>query len=146
MSLQQETIYRAHIDGEFSGFDSDALFHLNNGTYWLQAEYKYWYHYAYRPEVEICRRGGGFYLRLAGQSASVVVEQLTDVIESRISGAFTGWQGDSEYELTNGQIWKQVRYRYQYRYKYRPHVLIYSASSGKTMDVGGCRANVKRVR
>jgi hypothetical protein len=144
--MDYDIVCQGCIEGDFGGFDGDALFHLSNGTYWLQAEYKYWYYYAYRPEVEVYVLGGRSYLRIVGQSESVAIEQVSGIIESRISGAFTGWKGDSEYELTNGQVWKQARYRYQYRYKYRPHVLIYSASSGKIMDVEGCRAVVKRVR
>ena len=76
----------------------------------------------------------------------MAVEQLSGVIESRISGDFSGWDGESEYELTNGQVWKQARYRYQYRYKYSPRVLIYRASGGHIMDVEGCRAVVQRIR
>ena len=124
----------------------DALFHLSNGTYWLQAVYKYWYHYAHRPQVEIYQESGRFYLRLAGLQESVAVVQISDVVESQISGAFNGWSGDTVYELTNGQIWKQKQYRYEYQYKYRPHVLVYSASSGYIMDVEGCRAAVQRLK
>lgn len=139
-------VRRASIDGAFTGFDGDTLFKLTDGTYWLQAEYKYWYYYAYRPEVEIYAEGGTVYLRVVGQSESVAVTQLGNVIESQLSGAFEGWQGESEYELTNGQVWKQSRYRYQYQYKYRPHATIYRASGGTIMDVDGCRAHVTRVR
>jgi len=45
-----EIIHRATFDGSFTRFDSDMLFKLTDGTYWLQAEYEYWYHYAYYPE------------------------------------------------------------------------------------------------
>lgn len=29
-------------------------------------------------------------------------------ITSRYSGSFTGWSGDTEFELENGQVWRQV--------------------------------------
>jgi hypothetical protein len=134
------------VDGTFEGFDSDSLFKLADGTYWLQAEYSYWYYYAYRPVVEIYSLNGVPHLRVVGQSQSVAVRQISDVIESRIAGEFTGWDGESEYELINGQIWKQTAYRYEYKYKYRPRVLIYGASAGKMMDVEGSRAVVERIR
>ncbi len=137
---------RAQIDGTFYRFNRDALFKLTDGTFWLQDEYKYWYHYAYRPQVEILRDGGRFVLRLAGSQEMVAVRQLSRVIESRISGAFEGWQGESEYELTNGMVWKQQHYKYEYKYSYQPTVLIYDTPSGKVMDVDGCRATVRRVR
>jgi len=108
-------VRRAPITGVFRGFDKDALFCLADNSNWLQAEYKYWYHYAYRPIVEIYQDGGRVLLRLAGQSTSVQVRQIGQVITSRIADAFEGWQGGSEYHLTNGQVWKQRTYRYEYR-------------------------------
>lgn len=144
--MEQNLISKAYIDGEFNGFDGDALFRLSDGTYWLQAEYKYWYHYAYRPEVELYLLNGSPRLRLVGQSETVAVTQVSAVIESQIVGTFNGWDGDSEYELTNGQVWKQTQYHYEYKYSYRPSVVIYSASVGKITDVEGCRAVVIQVR
>lgn len=146
MTPRPQTIRRAQIDGAFTGFAGDTLFKLTDGTYWLQAEYKYWYHYAYRPRVEILNDGGRHYLRTVDEQEAVAVQQVIDVIESQVADVFNGWDGKSEYELTNGQVWKQVRYRYEYKYKYRPHVMIYAASGGHIMDVDGCRAFVKRVR
>jgi hypothetical protein len=140
------TIRRAQVHGAFTGFNGDVLFKLTDGTHWLQAEYKYWYYYSYRPEVELFTVHGATYLRVVGRSESVAVRQVTEVIESQIVGAFNGWQGDSEYQLTNGQVWKQLRYHYEYQYKHRPTVMIYNAPSGTVMDVDGCRATVRRVR
>jgi hypothetical protein len=141
-----DIIRRAQTKGAFQGFDQDALFSLTDGSHWLQAEYRYWYHYAYRPTVEVFREGGRTCLRLAGRPEAVPVRQLSGVIESQIADGFEGWQGDSEYELTNGQVWKQRAYKYEYKYAYRPSVVIYDASSGTVMDVDGSRAIVQRVR
>lgn len=41
-----------------------------------------------------------------------------------ISGAWTGWAGDTVVELTDGSKWKQVEYHYEYHYAYRPEVVI----------------------
>lgn len=139
-------VRRSRINGEFHGFDEDILFRLMDSTSWLQAEYKYWYHYAHSPQVEIIRDGGTFRLRVSGQTESVAVRQVYDVIESHIAEAFEGWQGESEYKLLNGQVWRQAVYKYEYQYKYRPEVVIYSGSAGMIMDVEGCRAVVRRVR
>lgn len=146
MTATGEIILRSQISGAFYGFKSDALFKLTNGTYWLQTKYKYWYHYAYMPQVEIIRDGGSYFLRLVGYDQMIHVKQLSGVIESQLSDVFNGWQGDSEYELTNGQVWKQDRYKYEYKYLYRPRVLIYDTPSGKIMDVEGSRAIVARIR
>lgn len=138
-------IIQPQISGAFYGFNSDMLFKLTNGTYWLQAVYKYWYYYTYMPQIEIFQEGGCNFLRLAGSEQSVQVREISGVIESQIDDAFEGWQGESEYKLTNGQIWKQDRYKYEYKYSYRPHVIIYNTPSGTVMDVDGCKAIVKRV-
>jgi len=31
-------------------------------------------------------------------------------IESRVDGEFEGWDGETIFPLTNGQIWQQVQY------------------------------------
>jgi hypothetical protein len=98
MVMSTGVVVRAQIEGAFYGFNRDVLFKLNDGTFWLQDEYRYWYHYAYRPQVEILRDGGRLLLRLAGSKEMVPVRQLSGVIESRLSGAFEGWHGESEYE------------------------------------------------
>ena len=36
-----------------------------------------------------------------------VIESQTNEISSRIIGQFNGWDGDTEFNLENGQVWKQ---------------------------------------
>ncbi|MAM69866.1 MAG: hypothetical protein CMP91_01805 [Gammaproteobacteria bacterium] len=136
----------SQIDGDFEGFDDEVLFKLMNGTYWIQDEYQYWYHYAYCPAIEILNIGGRPNLRVRGQEVSVPVRQIDDVIESQINGEFSGWEGETEYELTNGQVWKQSSYSYEYTYSYMPEVLIYSAGGGYRMQVEGTSAEVTRIK
>lgn len=137
-------IYEGRIDGEFEGFGDELLFKMRNGTYWLQAKYKYWYHYAYSPHVEITEQDGRYYLTVVGHS--IPVRKIRNVIESRINGAFNGWAGDSEYELRNGQVWQQSNYKYEYKYAYMPEAIIYETGGEYKMSVAGTAANVKRVR
>jgi len=59
------------------------------------------------------------------------------LLESRIAGAFTGWAGDTLFELINGQVWKQTRYAYRYVYKYRPEVKILTDGSSHYLAVDG---------
>jgi roadblock/LC7 domain-containing protein len=59
------------------------------------------------------------------------------VIETQINGKFTGWDGDTIFELTNGQIWQQDSYAYTYHYAYRPKVLIYYVGGRYKMTVEG---------
>jgi hypothetical protein len=64
------------------------------------------------------------------------------IIESHINGAFQGWDGDTIFELRNGQVWQQVSYNYTYHYAYSPEVFIYSTSGGYKMIVNGVSATI----
>lgn len=141
-----QIVAQAQIDDEFEGFDEDRLFKLTDGTYWIQDEYKYWYHYAYMPKIQLLRGRGRTYLQLEGQSQFVSVRQITQVIESRISDEFRGWEGESAYQLENGQVWQQSRYKYEYKYAYRPDVIIYNPGGGHVMQVAGTSAIVQRLK
>lgn len=57
------------------------------------------------------------------------------VIESQIDGAFEGWDGETIFKLTNGQIWQQSSYAYHYHYAFMPEVVIYKTSGGYKMKV-----------
>jgi hypothetical protein len=59
----------------------------------------------------------------------------SDVIESEIAGDFNGWDGETIFKLTNGQIWQQAEYDYEYEYDFQPKVTIYKAASGYKMTV-----------
>jgi hypothetical protein len=68
------------------------------------------------------------------------------VIESRIDGEFTGWDGDTIFRLQNGQIWQQSEYAYTYSYKYMPRVTLYQTSRGWTMKVDGMEKEIRVTR
>jgi hypothetical protein len=56
-------------------------------------------------------------------------------VESTIKGDFEGWDGETIFQLDNGQIWQQAEYDYMYSYQYRPDVTIYQTSDGCKMKV-----------
>lgn len=64
------------------------------------------------------------------------------VVESQIEGEFTGWEGETIFKLTNGQIWQQSSYAYTYHYAYRPEVLIYPSSGRYKMQVKGVDSTI----
>jgi hypothetical protein len=84
---------------------------------------------------------------LAAESLAVPLTQAA-AIESRISGTFTGWEGETVFKLQNGQIWQQSSYAYHYHYAYSPEVTIYKVASGHRMKVDGVdqTINVRRIR
>jgi hypothetical protein len=67
--------------------------------------------------------------------------------ESRLRGEFTGWDGETVFELDNGQKWQQARYTYRYHYAYRPRAKVYRDGSRYYLEVDGVRdrLEVKRV-
>ena len=116
---------------------------MSNGTYWVQTRYRYWYHYAYRPNEVITEENGSYILTVAEQS--IPVRLISDVIESIIDGEFTGWDGSKKYKLTNGQIWQQSEYKYEYTYAYRPEVIIYNINDSYIMCVHGTQVAVRKA-
>ena len=67
-----------------------------------------------------------------------VASSCSPAIEGQIEGKFEGWDGETIFSLTNGQIWQQAEYAYTYSYRYRPSVTIFFA-------VGGCKMQVEGV-
>ena len=134
------------IDGDFEGFDDQVLFKLMDGSCWVQDEYKYWYHYSYYPEAKIIMKGGRLYIQVDRLPEIVPVREINGIIESKINGEFKGWEGETTYELSNGQVWQQSKYKYQYKYAYMPRVLIYNPGGGYIMKVKGTTSKVRRIK
>jgi hypothetical protein len=120
------------------------LFHLDDGTFWIQAPYAYWYHYAYRPEVVLTEESGVYYLELPDYDQRVEVRQ-TNAIETHIDGAFNGWDGKSTYRLSNGQTWQQAYYEYRYVYAFNPEAVLYEADGGWYLMVSDTVMAVRRI-
>lgn len=138
-------IISSRISGEFTGFDGDAIFELDNGQAWQQAEYKYLYKYAYRPRVQITREAGRYFLEVEGVPTKIRVFPVDIVIEGTISSDFEGFNGDSIFQFDNGQKWQQAEYKYNYHYAYRPRALIISSGGDYILKVEGMDETV-RVR
>ncbi len=58
-----------------------------------------------------------------------------------VNGAWSGWNGHTIVEMTDGSIWKQDEYLYEYQYAYRPDAVVV----GDRMLVDGMNSSV-RVR
>ena len=136
-------VFEGCIDSDFEGFNDNMIFKMSNGTYWIQARYEYWYHYAYRPKATISYENGRYKLTVFNRS--IEVHQLSDVIESRIDGTFEGWNGHSKYRLANGQEWEQTTYKYEYKYSYSPQVVVVNHGGRYIMSVAGTCAEVRRI-
>ncbi len=53
-----QIIVGSGIEGSFHGFESGRGYKLVNDQIWEQAEYKYLYHYAYRPKPKLWKNAG----------------------------------------------------------------------------------------
>lgn len=69
-------------------------------------------------------------------TASRSSTSCSPAIETTIDGTFNGWDGETIFKLSNGQIWQQSEYSYNYAYAYRPDVTIFQTS-------GGCKLRVE---
>jgi hypothetical protein len=124
----------SQIEDEFYGFDDDTVFELADGSFYYQSAYKYHYFYAYRPVVRIYSDGFARIIVPDGMDDFVEVRETT-AIKSYIVNEFSGWSGDTKFELQNGQIWQQDKYQYKYFYAYRPRILIVQVGSRYIMTV-----------
>ena len=80
------------------------------------------------------------------KSPTPVKGEGPELVESQIDGEFSGWEGETIFKLTNGQIWQQSSYAYTYSYSYRPKVLIFKAGGGYQMKVDGVDGRITVTR
>lgn len=66
------------ITSDFRGFSQvGTQFELQQGGAWEQAEYKYAYHYAYRPEAVVIEGVNGTELHVSGMDSPVRVRRIS---------------------------------------------------------------------
>jgi hypothetical protein len=64
------------ISGEFSGWEGETIFKLDNGQIWQQAEYDYMYSYSYRPDVTIYQTTGGCRMKVEDEDETIIVKRI----------------------------------------------------------------------
>ena len=67
----ENVIFNGWITSDFEGFDDEKIFEMSDGSTWQQAEYKYWYHYAYMPKAKIISENGRTELHVDGNYVRV---------------------------------------------------------------------------
>ncbi|MGI4873018.1 MAG: hypothetical protein ACRYFX_17795 [Janthinobacterium lividum] len=133
------------IEDEFEGFDDEMVFELTDGTVYYQSVYKYNYFYSYRPTVKIYSNGYSKIIVPDGMNDYAEIEETT-AVRSKIVNDFSGWSGDTIFELQNGQIWKQDKYQYKYLYAHRPDATIVKVGNNFFMNVKGKIIRVKKIK
>lgn len=70
------------------------------------------------------------------------------VIETRMAGDFTGWDGGTLFQFANGQLWRQSSFGTLYQFAREPKVTLIATSSGWRLQVAGVPQSiyVRRIR
>ena len=70
------------------------------------------------------------------------------MIETRMEGDFTGWEGRTVFQFANGQVWQQISFGTVYQFARSPKVTLVAAGSGWRMQVEGIPQSiyVRRLR
>lgn len=70
------------------------------------------------------------------------------VIETRMAGDFTGWDGGTVFQFANGQLWRQASFGTLYHFQRSPKVTLVATGSGWRLQVEGVPQSiyVRRVR
>lgn len=82
-------------------------------------------------------------------AAVEILQAVPSVIRSRTTGDFSGWSGRTEFQLENGQVWRQVEPGQFSVSLTRPHVVIEKGLMGAFylhVEGYGSRVRVKRVK
>ena len=134
-----------------------SFFLLNIQLHYNFIKYEYEYLYEYYPRIIICPsknfisiKGKKLSVQLikkgSGSKKAITKKTENDVIESRIDGEFEGWDGETIFKLTNGQIWQQTDFQIQIAIKLMPKVLIYNTGSNFKMQVEGIEKSITVTR
>jgi len=160
--VQAANCYESSIQSPtpFMG-NNGEVFKLIDGSLW-EVKFEYEYMYEYYPSVVMCPDRSKMLVngkslnvvQISGPTKKTTTKPKTDekpkktqnIIESRIDGEFTGWEGETIFKLVNGQIWQQASYAYHYSYKYSPRVMIFAIGDSYEMQVEGIDSRIQVVR
>ena len=70
------------------------------------------------------------------------------LIETRMAGDFTGWDGSTVFQFTNGQLWRQASFGTLHQFARSPRVTLAATSGGWRLQVDGVPQSiyVRRLR
>ena len=131
------------------------VFRVADGSWW-QIEGAYEYLNTVRPKVLLCPdrqriqvAGKTLPVRLLAPASSVLVgsaSTLADVVSSRIMGDFTGWSGNTNFRLANGETWMQSGAGYNTTRLSAPLVVIFRSGPVYEMQVDGVSERIVVTR
>lgn len=94
------------------------------------------------------QEGGRYVMHIPCMDDSIEVAPVNILTEGAIDSDFNGFDGDSEFTFSNGQVWQQAEYKYAYHYAYRPAAMVVDGLDGQVLHVEGMSdsVRVRRVR
>jgi hypothetical protein len=72
----EPAVIESRIDGDFEGWDYEAIFKLQNGQMWMQTSSRYRYRYKFSPGVVIVKIGNEYQMQVDGMDERVTVRRL----------------------------------------------------------------------
>lgn len=130
--------------------NNDEIFKLSDGSLWI-VKNEYEYLYEYYPSITICPDEGfmivdGKKLNISSLSGNNKNSPKSMLIETNIAGEFKGFDGNTIFKLTNGQIWQQSEYWYHYYYAYSPKIILYTSNGHTKLKVDGIEKSIFVIR
>jgi hypothetical protein len=92
-------------------------------------------HATVNPELEATDATVSAVHKYTAEQSVDTESKCTPAIETTLAGEFNGWEGETIFKLSNGQIWEQAEYDYMYSYSYMPEVTIYPTTTGCKLKV-----------
>jgi hypothetical protein len=140
-----KVIARGVVENDFHGCTGSSIYLLSGGHAWQQNQYRYEYHYAYRPPARVTEDGGRYLLHVEGMSSPISVTRVSLVEDGPIVSDFRGFSGDAVFEFQSGRSYTPAEYKYNYHYAYRPHAVVVDGVNGLELAVDGM-TDTLRVR
>jgi hypothetical protein len=129
-------VEETYINGSISGtIIQGYIFKTSSGDYFVVNDRTRQKVRTKNPNVKIFQNGSSYKLVIDDFDEPVICKKIKNVIDTRISDDFNGWEGETVFKMTNGQIWQQSTYAYMYHYAYSPRVLIYEYNGSWIMKV-----------
>ena len=85
-------------------------------------------------------------MHVDGVTTSILVELVDAVSDSQIAGDFGGWDGDTLFELANGQIWQQAGPGVATHVAVNPRAVVFSKAGHFELYVEGVDSTVWVMR
>ena len=132
--VYENTYIKGNITGKISyGY----IFETTSGNIYKLMDYIYLYEYVYNPKVLVLYNDNSYILIIDGIKEKLncikinngIITETANNITAYIINEFNGYEYGNYYELSNGQIWKQIdSYIWVYVYS-MPKIIIYNKNN-----------------